>query len=67
MLLELDYVGLIYQTPEAEKEAVRDVSFGIEEGEFVSLVGPSGCGKSTLLYLIAGLEPAASFSSTTVP
>ena len=37
-------------------EALKGVSFGIDEGEFVALVGPSGCGKSTLLRLIAGLE-----------
>jgi NitT/TauT family transport system ATP-binding protein len=33
------------------------LSFGIQPGEFVSLIGPSGCGKSTLLRLIAGLSP----------
>ena len=39
--------------------AVNDVSFGLEGGEFVSLIGPSGCGKSTLLKLIANLiEPS---------
>ncbi|KJJ85592.1 sugar ABC transporter ATP-binding protein [Candidatus Omnitrophus magneticus] len=36
--------------------AVNDVSFGVENREFVVLVGPSGCGKSTTLRLIAGLE-----------
>ena len=38
--------------------AVEDLSFRIEEGDFVTLLGPSGCGKSTTLHAIAGLvEP----------
>jgi multiple sugar transport system ATP-binding protein len=37
-------------------KAVNDVSFGVENKEFIVLVGPSGCGKSTTLRLIAGLE-----------
>ncbi len=37
--------------------AVKDVSFTVEDGEFVALVGPSGCGKTTTLNLIAGLIP----------
>jgi NitT/TauT family transport system ATP-binding protein len=40
-------------------QALRDVTFGVAPGEFVSLLGPSGCGKSTLLVMIAGLLSAS--------
>ena len=58
MMIELRQVALTYQSPDGETEALRDITFSVEEGEFVSVVGPSGCGKSTLLSVIAGLETA---------
>ena len=36
-------------------EALRDISFSVDSGEFVTVVGPSGCGKSTLLRIASGL------------
>ena len=59
MSIHLRHAAACYQAPDGEVEAVRDVSFDLEDGEFVSLVGPSGCGKSTLLRAIAGLEAQA--------
>lgn len=43
-----------------EVTAIGDVSFQVEQGEFVSILGPSGCGKTTVLNIIAGfIEPTA--------
>lgn len=37
--------------------AIENVSFEVDDGEFMCIVGPSGCGKTTILRLVAGLEP----------
>ncbi len=39
---------------------LRDVSFTVKEGEFLSILGPSGCGKTTILRILIGLESADS-------
>ena len=60
MLLSVEKVDKVYETPSGSVEAMREVSLEVDEGEFVSIVGPSGCGKSTLLEIVGGLvEPTA--------
>ncbi len=54
-LLELKDVSMNYQTETDEIEAIKNLSFSCNEGEFLSLIGPSGCGKTTVLSIIAGL------------
>ena len=54
-LLDVNDVALIYQTKTDEIHAVKNLSFRLHEGEFISIIGPSGCGKTTILSLIAGL------------
>jgi putative ABC transport system ATP-binding protein len=51
-------LGKVYQSGRIAVSALRDVSFAVERGEFVSIVGPSGSGKSTLFYLLGGLTRA---------
>ncbi len=41
---------------DSENVVLKDVSFDVQEGEFVSLLGPSGCGKTTTLTIIAGFQ-----------
>lgn len=57
--LNLNHVSKTYFDPYAGKNvtALRDVSFTLEQGEFVAIVGPSGCGKTTLLNMVAGFLP----------
>lgn len=54
-LLRIDHVSYNYHSLEGETPALKDVTFHVNDGEFLAIVGPSGCGKSTLLSLIAGL------------
>jgi NitT/TauT family transport system ATP-binding protein len=59
--IEARGVGKRYRsTRGTEVVAIENVSFRVEEGEFVAVVGPSGCGKSTLLRMVAGLIPPSS-------
>ena len=59
-ILEVKNICKTYQAENGELEALKDINFEVEEGEYISIIGPSGCGKSTLLSIIAGLESKTS-------
>lgn len=60
--LEVNHIYMNYHSLKGETEALKDINFTVEEGEFISIVGPSGCGKSTVLNILAGLLKPSSGS-----
>lgn len=60
MEIELNNVGMVYQSDSSKVTALTGVSLDIRKGEFISLLGPSGCGKTTLLRIVADLLGATS-------
>lgn len=55
-LFEVTQLGKTYVGEESSTEVLKDISFSIEKGEFVSIMGPSGSGKSTLLHILGFLS-----------
>lgn len=55
-LLSIKNLNKVYYSKKDEIEAIKDISFDLYEGEFVSIVGPSGCGKSTLLNILTNMD-----------
>jgi NitT/TauT family transport system ATP-binding protein len=52
--IAFDHVALEFPGPKGAIRVVDDVSYEIEQGEFVSIIGPSGCGKTTMMNMVAG-------------
>ncbi|MDP4179099.1 MAG: ABC transporter ATP-binding protein [Bacillota bacterium] len=59
-IISLKNVSKSYNLEDKKVYAIKDISFTIDEGEFVVILGPSGAGKSTILNLLGGMDFATS-------
>jgi NitT/TauT family transport system ATP-binding protein len=53
---QFDHVSLVFDTPKGKLRVVEDVSYDINDGDFIAVIGPSGCGKTTMMSMLAGFQ-----------
>jgi NitT/TauT family transport system ATP-binding protein len=53
---QFDHVSLTFDTPKGKLRVVDDVTYDINDGEFIAVIGPSGCGKTTMMNMLAGFQ-----------
>lgn len=61
-MIKIENLSKVFRTEEIETKALNEISFTVNQGDFVSIMGPSGCGKSTLLNIIGLLDNLSSGS-----
>lgn len=61
-ILKVEHLTKIYGSGNNQVNALDDISFSVEKGQFVAIIGPSGSGKSTLLHLLGGVDRPSSGS-----
>lgn len=58
-MIRINQLSKVFRTEEVETKALNEISFEVNQGEFITIMGASGCGKSTLLNIVGLLDSAS--------